>query len=44
LVLVFNLVTREKKMAMIATICAVGTAIGAVLFSVWMLKQLFASN
>lgn len=31
-------------MAMIATICAVGTAIGAVLFTLWMFKQLFASN
>jgi hypothetical protein len=35
---------REEKMAMIATIFAVGSAIGAVLFSLWMLKQLFASN
>ncbi len=31
-------------MAIIATICAVGTAVMAVLFSLWMLKQLFASN
>jgi len=31
-------------MAMITTICAVGTAIGAVLFSLWMLKQLFTSH
>ncbi|KXS32313.1 MAG: hypothetical protein AWT59_1572 [Candidatus Gallionella acididurans] len=40
----FNLVIREDKMAMITTICAVGTAIAAVLFSLWMIKQLFASN
>jgi uncharacterized membrane protein YciS (DUF1049 family) len=31
-------------MALIATVCAVGTAIGAVVFSVWMLKQMLASN
>jgi len=31
-------------MAMIATICAVGTAIGAVLFTLWMFKQLFVSH
>jgi hypothetical protein len=31
-------------MAFIATVCAIGTAIAAVLFSLWMLKQLFASN
>jgi uncharacterized membrane protein YciS (DUF1049 family) len=42
--LLYNLVTGEEKMAMITTIFAVGSAIGAVLFSLWMLKQLFASN
>jgi hypothetical protein len=31
-------------MAIIATICAVGTALGALVFSLWMLKQLFTSN
>ena len=31
-------------MATIATIFSVGTAIGAVLFSLWMLKQLFTSR
>ena len=31
-------------MAIIATICAIGTAVAAVLFSLWMLKQLFAGN
>ena len=31
-------------MAMIATACSVGTAIAAVLFSVWMIKQLFTSH
>lgn len=31
-------------MAIIATTCAVGTAIAAVIFSMWMLKQLFTSN
>ena len=41
---VFHLITWEEKMAMLATICAVGTAIGAVLFSLWMVKQLFTSN
>jgi len=33
-----------EKMAIIATICAVGTAIFAVLFSLWMLKELFTGN
>jgi len=40
----FYLATREKKMAMIATIFAVGTAVAAVLFSIWMLKQLFTTD
>jgi hypothetical protein len=31
-------------MAIIATIAAVGTAIGAVVFSLWMLKELFTSH
>ena len=31
-------------MAIIATVCAVATAAVAVLFSLWMLKQLFAGN
>ncbi len=31
-------------MAMITTIFAVGTAIGAVVFSLWMLKQLFTNH
>jgi hypothetical protein len=31
-------------MAMITTILAVGTAVAAVVFSVWMLKQLFATH
>lgn len=31
-------------MAIIATICAVGTMIGAIVFSLWMLKQLFTSH
>ncbi len=31
-------------MSIIATVCAVGTAMVAVLFSLWMLKQLFTSN
>jgi uncharacterized membrane protein YciS (DUF1049 family) len=31
-------------MAFIATISAVGTAIGAVLFSLFMLKELFKSH
>ena len=31
-------------MALIATVCGLGTAVGAVVFSLWMLKQLFASN
>lgn len=44
LVLVFNLVKWGVKMATIATICAVGTAIAAVMFSLWMLKNLFIGN
>jgi len=35
---------EEKKMAIIATVCAVGTAIFAVLFSLWMLKELFTGK
>jgi len=31
-------------MAMITTIFAVGTAVAAVVFSVWMLKQLFTTH
>ena len=31
-------------MAIISTFFSVASAIGAVLFSVWMLKQLFSSN
>ena len=31
-------------MALIATISAVGTFIAAVLFSLWMIKQLFTSK
>jgi len=31
-------------MAIIATVCAVGTAVMALLFSLWMLKQLFTGN
>jgi len=31
-------------MAIIATICAVGTAAFAVLFSLWMLKELISSK
>jgi hypothetical protein len=34
----------REKMAMITTIFAVGTAVAAVVFSVWMLKQLFVSH
>lgn len=31
-------------MALIATVAAIGTAIAAVMFSLWMLKELFASK
>lgn len=31
-------------MALIATISAVGTFVAAVLFSLWMIKQLFTSK
>jgi hypothetical protein len=31
-------------MSIIASVCAVGTAIGAVLFSIWLLQQLFTSK
>jgi len=31
-------------MAIIATISAVGTAIAALIFSLWMVKQLFVSH
>jgi len=43
--LMFNVVTWEgKKMALIATIAAVGTATAAVLFFLWMIGQLFSSS
>jgi len=43
--LMFNLVTWEdKKMALIATIAAVGTATAAVLFFFWIGYQLFISS
>jgi hypothetical protein len=35
---------RERKMAFIATISAVGTFIGAAVFSLWLLKELFAGK
>jgi hypothetical protein len=31
-------------MAIIATISAVGTMVGAILFSLWMVKQLFSGK
>jgi hypothetical protein len=31
-------------MSIITSVIAVGSAIGAVLFSIWMLKQLLSSN
>jgi len=31
-------------MAIIATISAVGTMLGAIVFSLWMVKQLFSSK
>ena len=31
-------------MAIIATICAVGTAVFAILFSLWILKELISSR
>jgi hypothetical protein len=41
----FNVVSwEEKKMSIIATICAIGTMTMAVAFAGWMLTQLFASN
>ena len=35
---------EETKMALIATVVTLASAVGAVVFSLWMLKQLFASN
>ena len=35
---------EEKKMAIIADIASIGTAVAAVLFSLWMLKQLFTGK
>jgi hypothetical protein len=44
-VVVFNpVLSGGEKMAIIATACAVGTAVIALLFSFWMLKQLFTGN
>jgi hypothetical protein len=40
----FILIIRETSMSIIATLCAVGTAAGAVFFTVWMLKQLFTGK
>jgi hypothetical protein len=39
-VLVVNLF-RERKMAFIATVSAVGTFIAATVFSLWLLRELF---
>ena len=36
--------SREEKMAIIADIASIGTAAAAVVFSLWMLKQLFTSK
>jgi len=44
LVSVFNQVKWGVKMAIIATISAVGTVIAAVLFSLWMIKNLFTGK
>jgi len=41
---VFIWLLGGMKMAIIATICAVGTAIAAVLFSLWMVKNLLTGN
>jgi|GEM_PF-747541 len=39
----FNLnLLEEKIMSLIADVSAIGTAIVAVVFSLWMLKQLFS--
>jgi len=41
----FNIILwGGEKMAIIATICAVGTAIFAILFFLWMLKELISSK
>ena len=35
---------EDEAMAILATVCAVATAVFSVLFSVWMVKQLFTGN
>ncbi len=36
--------SREEKMAIIVDVASIGTALGAVLFALWMLKQLFTEK
>ncbi len=35
---------KGNDMALISDIAAIGTAIGTVIFSVWMIKQLFSDK
>jgi hypothetical protein len=35
---------KGNDMALIADIAAIGTAIGTLIFSVWMIKQLFTDK
>ena len=37
-------IIREFKMSIIVSVISVGSAIGAVLFSLWVVKQIFTSN
>ena len=41
---VFLLINWEFTMSLITTLISVGSALFAVLFSLWMVKELFASN
>ena len=38
------LLVKGNDMALISDIASIGTAIGTVIFSVWMIKQLFSDK
>jgi len=44
IVVVFNPLPPEEKMAIIADVASIGTAVFVVLFSLWTLKELFSGK
>jgi len=43
-VVLFKLILGEEKMAIIADVASIGTALAAVIFSLWVIKQLFTGK